>query len=80
MATITIRKIDDDLMARLRSRAAEQNRSIEDEARAILHAALFVVPHSPRNLAEAIRARVGDNGGWELDIPSRQPITNPPEF
>ena len=39
MASITIRRLDDDLKRRLRLRAARNGRSMEDEARTILHTA-----------------------------------------
>jgi plasmid stability protein len=80
MASMTIRNIDDGLKARLRIRAAEHNRSMEDEARDILRTALSVTAAKPQNLAQAIRARLGDLGGAELDIPARGPIRNPPDF
>ncbi len=40
MATITVRNLDDEVQRRLKSRAAENNRSMEAEARAILSAAV----------------------------------------
>ena len=36
MASLTVRKLDDDLKARLRLRAARNGRSVEDEVRSIL--------------------------------------------
>src|ERR1700730_7736309 len=39
MASITIRRLDEDLKKRLRLRAARHGRSMEDEARTILHSA-----------------------------------------
>lgn len=40
MATMTIRNLDEQLKARLRIRAAQHGRSMEDEARDILRTAL----------------------------------------
>lgn len=40
LATLTIRKLDDDLVRRLKIRAAHNGRSAEAEARAILNATL----------------------------------------
>ena len=37
MGSITIRNLDDDLKRRLRVRAAEHGRSMEEEVREILH-------------------------------------------
>ena len=58
MASMTIRNLDDDIKQRLRVQAAEHGHSMEEEARAILRAAL-TGPASPTNLARAIRARFG---------------------
>jgi antitoxin FitA len=44
MASIIIRDIDEKLKAKLRIQAARHGRSIEDEARDILRAALSVEP------------------------------------
>ena len=40
MASITIRNLDDDVKTRLRVRAAEHHRSMEEEARIILRDAV----------------------------------------
>ena len=79
MASITIRNLDDDLKRRLRVRAAKHGRSMEEEAREILRQ---VVGESapPRNLAAAIRARVAPFGGVHLDLPTREPMREPPRF
>ena len=71
MASMTIRNLDDDIKHRLRVQATEHGRSMEEEARAILHTAL-TEPAFPTNLAQAIRARFAPLGGVELDIPSRE--------
>ncbi|MCX7056146.1 MAG: plasmid stabilization protein, partial [Proteobacteria bacterium] len=44
MASITIRNLDDALKSRLRVRAAHRQRSMEDEVRHILKAALSEEP------------------------------------
>jgi plasmid stability protein len=41
MATLTVRNLDDEIVCRLRIRAAEQGRSAEAEHRAILHSTLI---------------------------------------
>lgn len=71
MASMTIHNLDDDIKQRLHIRAAEHGHSMEEEARAILRAAL-PEPASPTNLTQAIRARFAPLGGVELDIPSRE--------
>jgi plasmid stability protein len=80
MATMTIRNIDDHLKAKLRVRAAQHGRSMEDEARDILRAALSTGPTGPMSLVEAIRSRIEAIGGVELQLPEREAIRNPPTF
>ena len=71
MASMTIHNLDEDIKQRLRVQAAEHGRSMEEEAQAILRAALTEAA-SPTNLAQAIRARFAPLGGVELDIPPRE--------
>ena len=79
MASITIRNLDEEVKARLRVRAAEHHRSIEEEARLILRDA--VGPGKPpRNLVSAIRARIAPLGGVDLALPPREPGREPPSF
>ncbi|MEZ2130704.1 MULTISPECIES: plasmid stabilization protein [unclassified Sinorhizobium] len=80
MASMTIRNLDERLKQRLRVRAATHGRSMEDEARDILRAALATTDLPARNLAEAIRARLQPTGGVELDLPVREPIREAPDF
>lgn len=80
MATITIRNIDEGLKQRLRVRAAQHGRSMEDEARDILRASLSVeAPHLP-SLVESIRARIEPLGGIELELPPREAVRTPPDL
>ena len=78
LATITIRNLDDALKRRLRVRAAEHGHSMEEEARAILRAA--IERGEPADIAAAIRARVADFGGADLDLPEREAMRAPPRF
>lgn len=79
MASITIRNLEDDLKRRLRIRAAEHGRSMEEEAREILrHVVTEPVP--PRNLSAAIRSRIAPLGGIDLDLPQREAMREPPPF
>lgn len=80
MTTMTIRNIDAGLKTRLRVQAAQHGRSMEDEARDILRAALSTETSRGSSLVEAIRARVESLGGTELELPAREAIRNPPEF
>jgi plasmid stability protein len=80
MASITIRNLDDALKSRLRVRAAQHGRSMEDEAREILRIALAESPQPSGNLAASIRARF--KGFAEFDLPEipREPLRQPPTF
>lgn len=80
MASITIRNLEESFKKRLRMRAAQHRRSMEDEARQILRAALAEAPARPTNLFEAIRRRIDPLGGVDLDIPERGPMREPPRF
>lgn len=80
MAAMTIRDIDDQLKARLRVQAAMHGRSMEEEARDILRAALSLEPGRATSLVQAIRERVAPLGGIELDLPAREAIRTPPEL
>jgi len=79
MASITIRKLDEKTKARLRIRAAQHGRSMEEEARTLLRAALREEVTAGSNLADAIRARFRRLGGVELGLPAREPIREPPK-
>ena len=80
MASITVRNLEDGIKQRLRIRAAENGRSMEEEARDILRTALYHQPPAQDNLANAIRARFAPLGGVELDIPPRSSMREPPRF
>jgi len=79
MAAIIIRNLDDRTKNRLRVRAARHNRSMEDEARTILRAALAEKATGPMDLASAVRARFQAFGGVELTLPGREPAREPPK-
>ena len=79
MASITIRKLDESIKARLRVRAAHHKRSMEDEARNILRAALSEDSPPGRNLAESIRRRFQSLGGVNLELAPREPMREPPK-
>jgi plasmid stability protein len=80
MASITIRNLDEGTKRRLKIRAARGNRSMEEEARSILRAALAEETQSPRDLAAAIRRRFEPLGGVDLELPRREPMREPPEL
>ena len=78
MASITIRNLDDDVKTRLRVRAAEHHRSME-EARLILRDAVGRKADS-RNLADIARSHFGPDNGVDLELPPREPGREPPSF
>lgn len=80
MASITIRRLEESLKARLRVRAAHHGRSMEEEAREILKAALASERAGQRNLAKSIRGRFAVLGGIELPELSRESMQRPPQF
>jgi plasmid stability protein len=79
MASITIRNLDDDVKRRLRVRAAEHGRSMEEEARDILRQ---VVGQSsgPRDLGQSIHARFAALGGAEIAPAQRGPMRETPDL
>jgi antitoxin FitA len=79
MASITIRNLDDETKERLRVRAAYRRRSMEEEARNILREALDAETTLPRNLAAAVHDRFAALGGFDLELPVREPMREPPQ-
>ena len=79
MASITIRNLDDEVKHRLRVRAVENGRSMEEEARLILREAVAPEPE-PKNLAQFIHDCFAPYGGVDLELPPREPVREPPDF
>ena len=77
MASITIRNLEDDIKQRLRVRAALRGRSMEEEARDILRR-VVAEAEPPRNLAAAIRSRLSPAARADIDLPTREPLREPP--
>lgn len=93
MASITIRNLDEGLKARLRVRAAQHGRSMEEEVRVMLREALaapqegsqgfgerVATPYRAKSLAELIREDFAETGGLDLDLPPREMGRDPPDF
>ena len=89
MASLTIRNLDDGVKRRLRIRAAEHGRSMEEEAREILETGVsnargFAEPRKPfrsgADLYAEIRALVEPIGGIELRLPKRGKMRPLPKF
>ena len=79
MANITIRNLDDEVLARLRIRAAGRGHSMGEEVRRILRKAVGRDPRS-RDLASVIRSHFGPGNGVDLVLPPREPAREPPSF
>ena len=83
MASVPIRHVDEALHTRLKASAAAHRRSLEEEARELLRAAVARQEVPPRdNLVTLARRLFGPAGGADLDIPPRgaAPASSPPEF
>ena len=77
MASITIRQLPDSTKRKLKIRAAQHGRSMEQEAREILQIELAKPVRTGKDLVEAIRRRFAPYGGVDLEIPPRGPIRDP---
>jgi plasmid stability protein len=81
VASITIRRLDATLIARLRARAASHGRTIEEQALEILRSNLQTEAPSPQlDLCSAIRRHVAHLGGIDLVLPRREPVRKPPKY
>jgi len=78
VASLTIRNLEENLKGRLRVRAASRGRSMEEEARHILRAALTESPPPGKGLGERIRRRFAALGDVQLPIAAREPVREPP--
>jgi plasmid stability protein len=80
MSTLTIRNLGESIKSRLRVRAAAHGRSMEEEARQILRAAVSGRSPSPEGLGTRIHRRFAALGGVDLELPARDPARVPPGF
>ena len=80
MASITVRNLDDNVKTRLRMRAAEHHRSMEEEVRIILRDAVNGGRAGPRDLATFTRECFAPIGGVELELPPRGPMREPSDL
>ena len=80
MASLTIRNLEESLKSRLRIRAATHGRSMEDEARILLRAALAPEDREAKGLGSAIHALFRPLGGLDDVAPPREPMRAPPSF
>jgi plasmid stability protein len=83
VASVLIRHVDEALHTRLKASAETHRRSLEEEARELLRAAVARQEAPPReNLVSLARRLFGPVGGIDLDIPRRgaAPASAPPDF
>jgi plasmid stability protein len=69
MASLSIRKLDDEIYDQLRDRAARHGVSMEEEARQILKRAIS----APERLGDLFLKVFTPAGGVDLDLPPREP-------
>ncbi|MEE8584857.1 MAG: hypothetical protein V3T83_08400 [Acidobacteriota bacterium] len=69
MASLSIRKVDDEVYEKLRVRAAEHGVSMEEEVRRIIRRAVA----APERLGELALRCFGPAHGVELKLAARQP-------
>jgi plasmid stability protein len=80
MATLTIRKLNDDIKTGLRLRAAAHGQSMEEEVRQILKRAVQSPSGGDKVLGTRIRNRFAALGGVELPLPKRKVSRRSPGF
>lgn len=69
VASLSVRKIDDDLYERLRVRAAKHGVSMEEEVRQILKRTV----EAPERLGDLALNYFGQANGVELETPNHEP-------
>lgn len=79
MASITIRNFEPELKEKLRIRAAHHGRSMEEEARVILRAAV-APPETAERLGDWIRDQFKAVGAVDVELPVREPMREPPKL
>ena len=80
MASITVRNLDDEVKRKLRIRAAEHGCSMEAEAREILTEAVTAKSKPRKGLGTRIHERFKVIGGIDLELPEREPMSEPPKY
>lgn len=80
MASITVRNLDDEVKRKLRIRAAEHGCSMEAEVREILAEAVAIDPEPGKGLGTRVHERFKAVGGVDLELPEREPATEPPQY
>lgn len=69
LANLSVRRIDDEVLTRLRVRAAQHGISMEEEVRQILRRAVA----APNRLGDLASQFFGSQYGVNLDLPAHKP-------
>jgi plasmid stability protein len=80
MGNLTIRNLDDRVKTKIRMRAARNGRSMEEEARRLLAAAVRTSTTKEAGLGTAIRRRFASLGGLSLEPLPRERVRKPLKF
>ncbi len=80
MNNITIQNLDDDLKNPLQKQAEYYGRSLEEEAKEIIHAVLTENSLKPLNLVLVIERRFAYCSDFDLPTIVRDPLRKPPNF
>ena len=79
MSTITVRDLDPKIKERLRVRAARHGRSMEEDVRVILCAAIAEASVTPTRLADSVRRRFAGIDA-ELELSDSESVRQPPKL
>ena len=77
MASLTVRNLDESTKRKLKLRAAQHGRSMEQEVREILESAVTRTPKKQGSVAQRIREIFEPLGGVELEPYPREPVRDP---
>jgi len=80
MGNLIIRNLDDRVKIEIRTRAAKNGRSMEEEARRLLTAAVRTPARKEIGLGTAIRRRFASLGNLKLEPLPREGVRKPPKF
>jgi plasmid stability protein len=81
VASLIIRRLEEEVKVRLRIRAAEHGHSMEEEAREILRRALLPEPEMETDFVTAVRSLFAPLGYVDdLEIPAREAMRELPKF
>lgn len=80
MGAITIRNLDEKTKRELRLRAARNGRSMEEEVRRMIRHQLDQPETPARHLVDVAREIVERTGGFEIELPPRRKMREPPKF